>query len=53
MASRTIRHAGAAAGMAGHPLERIHRDLTIASQHMMISDTAYEALGEERLCGTR
>lgn len=49
IATRTIRHAGASAGMEGHPLERIHRDLTIATQHMMISDTAYEALGEERL----
>ncbi len=45
IASRAIRHAGAAAGMEGQPLERIHRDLTIATQHTMISDTAYEALG--------
>ena len=49
IATRAIRHAGAAAGMEGQPLERIHRDLTIATQHTMISDTAYEALGSEDL----
>lgn len=52
IASRAIRHAGAWAGMEGQPLERIHRDLTIATQHVMVSDTAYEALGEERLRAT-
>ena len=49
IASRAIRHAGAGAGMEGQPLERIHRDLTIATQHVMVADTAYVALGEERL----
>jgi len=37
------------AGMEGEPLERIHRDLTIATQHTMISDSAYEALGTRLL----
>ncbi len=45
IASRAIRHAGARAGMEGQPLERIHRDLTIATQHVMVSDTAYETFG--------
>ena len=52
IASRAIRHAGASAGMEGQPLERIHRDLTIATQHTMVADSAYGALGEERLRGT-
>ncbi|MXY52864.1 MAG: hypothetical protein F4Y86_10130 [Gammaproteobacteria bacterium] len=53
IASQAIRHAGASAGMEGQPLERIHRDLTIATQHVMVSDTAYAAFGGERMQGTR
>lgn len=49
IATKALRHAGASATLSGHPLERIHRDLTTATQHAMISDTAYETLGTHLL----
>ena len=32
-----------------YPLERLQRDMTVAAQHYMIGDSAYEALGQSRL----
>ena len=46
---RCLRHAGAGAIMPGNPLERLQRDMTVAAQHYMIGDSAYEALAEQRL----
>ena len=44
-----FRQAGAGAIMAGNPLERLQRDMTVAAQHYMIGDSAYEVLGQSRL----
>ena len=49
IATKALRPAGASATLSGHPLERLHRDLTTAAQHVMISDTAYETLGTHLL----
>jgi alkylation response protein AidB-like acyl-CoA dehydrogenase len=49
IASRCLRHAGAGAIMPGNPLERLQRDMTVAAQHYMVGDSAYEALGRLRL----
>jgi hypothetical protein len=35
--------------MPGNPLERLQRDMTVAAQHYMIGDSAYETLGRLRL----
>lgn len=47
--ARSLRQAGAGAIMPGNPLERIQRDMTVAAQHYMMADSAYEALGQKRL----
>ena len=47
--ARCLRHAGAGAIMPGNPLERLHRDMTVAAQHVMMSDKAYEDWGRRRL----
>ena len=47
--NRCLRQAGAGAIMPGNPLERLQRDMTVAAQHYMIGDSAYEALGRSRL----
>ena len=39
---RALRHAGAGAVLDSNVLQRIHRDLTVSAQHVMISDAAYE-----------
>jgi len=44
-----FRQAGAGAIMAGNPLERLQRDMTVAAQHYMIGDSAYEVLGQSKL----
>jgi alkylation response protein AidB-like acyl-CoA dehydrogenase len=46
---RALRHAGAAAVLDSNVLQRIHRDLTVSAQHVMISDEAYENYGQEIL----
>ena len=43
---RALRLAGAAAVLEGNVLQRIHRDLTVSAQHVMISDVSYEAYGK-------
>jgi hypothetical protein len=43
--NRCLRQAGAGAIKPGNPLERLQRDMTVAAQHYMIGDSAYEALG--------
>ena len=47
--ARCLRQAGAGAIMPGNPLERLQRDMTVAAQHYMIGDNAYEALGRLQL----
>lgn len=47
--ARCLRQAGAGAIMPGNPLERLQRDMTVAAQHYMIGDSAYETLGRLRL----
>ena len=42
---RALRQAGAGAVLANNVLQRIHRDLTVSAQHVMISDVAYQANG--------
>lgn len=49
IANRCLRHAGAGAIMPGNPLERLQRDMTVAAQHYMMADRAYEDLGRRRL----
>jgi alkylation response protein AidB-like acyl-CoA dehydrogenase len=46
---RALRQAGAAAVMDSNVLQRIHRDLTVSAQHVMISDAAYEDYGNQIL----
>lgn len=46
---RALRIAGAAAIQSGDVLQRIHRDLTAAAQHVMVSDAAYETHGKALL----
>lgn len=43
---RALRHAGAGAVLASNVLQRIHRDLTVSAQHVMISDVSYESYGK-------
>ena len=47
--ARCLRQAGAGAIMPGNPLERLQRDMTVAAQHYMIGDNAYETLGRRQL----
>ena len=47
--NRCLRHAGAGAIMPGNPLERLQRDMTVAAQHYMMADSAYENLAKHRL----
>ncbi|MEQ9639226.1 MAG: acyl-CoA dehydrogenase family protein [Alphaproteobacteria bacterium] len=47
--NRCLRFAGAGAIMPGNPLERLQRDMTVAAQHYVVADSAYEGLGQRRL----
>lgn len=47
--NRCFRYAGAGAIMPGNLLERLQRDMTVAAQHYVVADGAYEALGRRRL----
>jgi alkylation response protein AidB-like acyl-CoA dehydrogenase len=47
--SALFRYAGGSAVMLDDPLQRILRDLYTAQSHLMVSDTAYESLGQLRL----
>ena len=47
--ARCLRQTGAGAIMPGNPLERLQRDMTVAAQHYMIGDNAYEAFGRMQL----
>lgn len=40
-----FRHAGARAIYEGHVLQRCLRDISVAGQHLMVSESAYELLG--------
>ena len=44
---RALRNAGAGAVLDSNVLQRIHRDLTVSAQHVMISDAAYEDYGNQ------
>lgn len=44
-----FRYAGGSAVMLTSPLQRILRDLYTAQSHLMVSDVAYESLGQLRL----
>ena len=46
---RAFRRAGAAAIQDEQVLQRVHRDLVAAAQHVMVSDSAYEAYGDSVL----
>jgi alkylation response protein AidB-like acyl-CoA dehydrogenase len=46
---RALRQAGAGAVLATNVLQRVHRDLTVSAQHVMISDVAYELHGRRLL----
>lgn len=48
---RAFRHAGAGAIQDAEVLQRVHRDLVAAAQHVMVSDSAYEAYADS-LSGT-
>jgi len=50
--NRCLRQAGAGAIMPGNPLERLQRDMTVAAQHYMMADRAYEDLAGYRLAVT-
>lgn len=49
VASNLFRYAGGSAVMLDDPMQRILRDLYTAQSHLMVSDSAYEALGKLRL----
>jgi alkylation response protein AidB-like acyl-CoA dehydrogenase len=44
--TNAFRYAGGAALYHANPLQRCLRDLNAAAQHFMVSDSAYEALGQ-------
>ena len=44
-----FRYAGGSAVMLGSPLQRIMRDLLTVQSHLVVSDSAYEILGQLRL----
>lgn len=46
---RALRHAGAGAVYDTGTLQRVHRDLVVSAQHVMVSDAAFEAYGGQRL----
>ena len=46
---RALRYAGAAAIQDDGVLQRVHRDLVAAAQHVMVADSAYEAYGDSLL----
>ena len=46
---RAFRHAGAGAIQDAEVLQRAHRDLVAAAQHMMVSDSAHQAYGDSVL----
>ena len=46
---RALRYAGAAAIQDDGVLQRVHRDLVAAAQHVMVADSAYEAYGDSVL----
>ena len=47
--NQAFRYAGASAVYASHYMQRCLCDLTVAAQHYMVADTAYEQLGRARL----
>ncbi len=47
-----FRQAGAAAVHETHVLQRVYRDLSVAAQHVMVSDAAYEEYGK-RIASSR
>jgi len=47
--SKLFRYAGGGAVMLDDPMQRILRDLYTAQSHLMVSDVAYESLGQLRL----
>ena len=47
--NQAFRYAGASAVYASHYMQRCLCDLTVAAQHCMVADTAYEQLGRARL----
>ena len=46
---QALRYAGAGAVVQTNVLQRIHRDLTVSAQHVMVSDIAYETFGATRV----
>jgi alkylation response protein AidB-like acyl-CoA dehydrogenase len=44
-----FRYGGASAIYEGHFMQRCLRDVSVAAQHYMVADTAYEQLGRARL----
>ncbi|CAN0315456.1 unnamed protein product, partial [Phaeothamnion confervicola] len=49
VANQAFRYAGASAVYASHYMQRCLCDLSVAAQHYMVADTAYEQLGRARL----
>lgn len=49
VATNLFRYAGGAAVMSDSPLQRVLRDLLTIQSHLMVSDSAYEILGQLRL----
>ncbi len=48
--ARFAQHAGGgAAAFETHPLQKVLRDLTAASQHIYVADSAYDRTGAFRL----
>ncbi len=47
--NQLFRYAGGSAVMLDDPMQRILRDLYTAQSHLMVSDVAYESLGQLRL----
>ena len=47
--TESFRYAGGSAIYQGHFMQRCLRDINVAAQHFMVSDTAYELLGRVRL----
>lgn len=50
---RALRYAGAAAIQDDGVLQRVHRDLVAAAQHVMVADSAYEGYGNSVLGAMR
>lgn len=46
---RALRYAGAAAIQDDAVVQRVHRDLVAAAQHVMVADSAYEGYGDSVL----